>query len=65
MGLIYLVCIGPAIFFLDIIINHLSGNTMSSWTHATTRTGQFLFSLFMLVVMSFMISIYRSALKKR
>jgi len=61
---VWIICILNIVFFGDIIINYLIGNTESPFSGATTKGPQCQLSLMMVLLCITIISIYTIALRE-
>ena len=61
--LIWAICLANALFFGDIIVNYLLGNTQSKITDATTEQSQAILSMVMLVLIVIVLYFYTNLIK--
>ena len=61
--LIWAICLANALFFGDIIVNYLLGNTQSKITDATTEQSQAIFSMVMLALIVIVLYFYTNLIK--
>ena len=60
--LIWTICLVNTLFFCDIIVNFLLGNTQSNITDATTGQSQAIFSVVMLALIGIVLYFYTKLL---
>lgn len=63
--IVWIVGLSNGLFFADILINFILGNSKSMFSGATTEQTQALLSIVMLVLISFMLYLYTNVLTSK